>query len=102
MEQTLLLLREEYDLSLLKEKISQKIDERLSKHQREFFLREQLREIKHELGLEQDRKQMELDRFRKRFSELTLTKEAKERVIQELGRYEFMDDSSPESQIVHQ
>ena len=37
MEQTLLLLREEYDLSLLKEKISQKIDERLSKHQREFF-----------------------------------------------------------------
>ena len=32
MEQTLLLLREEYDLSLLKEKISQKIDERLSKH----------------------------------------------------------------------
>ena len=69
MEQTLLLLREEYDLSLLKEKISQKIDERLSKHQREFFLREQLREIKHELGLEQDRKQMELDRFREQFSE---------------------------------
>ena len=102
MEQTLLLLREEYDLSLLKEKISQKIDERLSKHQREFFLREQLREIKHELGLEQDRKQMELDRFRERFSELTLTDEAKERVVQELGRYEFMDDSSPESQIVHQ
>ena len=102
MEQTLLLLREEYDLSLLKEKISQKIDERLSRHQREFFLREQLKEIKHELGLEQDRKQMELERFRERFGKLTLTEEAQERVLQELGRYEFMDESSPESQIVHQ
>jgi ATP-dependent Lon protease len=102
MEQTLLLLREEYDLSLLKEKISQKIDERLSKHQREFFLREQLKEIKMELGLEQDRKQVELERFRERFELLEMTEEAEERVEQELRRYEFMDESSPESQIVHQ
>ncbi|HCP33441.1 MAG TPA: endopeptidase La, partial [Deltaproteobacteria bacterium] len=48
-ENTLLLLREEYDLSLLKEQISQKIDERVSKQQRDFFLREQLREIQQEL-----------------------------------------------------
>ncbi len=101
-EKTLLLLREEYDLSLLKEQINQKIDERVSKQQREFFLREQLKEIQTELGLEQDRKTLELHRFTKRFETLGLSREAKERVADEMQRYGMLDEHSPELQIIHQ
>ncbi|MGK5092091.1 endopeptidase La [Deltaproteobacteria bacterium TL4] len=102
MEQTLLLLREEYDLSLLKEKISQNIEERMSKHQREYFLKEQLSAIKLELGIEQDHKHLGLMRFRERFETLQLSNEAKEKVEQELERYEMLDEQSPEIQIIHQ
>ncbi|MDP7333023.1 MAG: endopeptidase La [SAR324 cluster bacterium] len=101
-ENTLLLLREEYDLSLLKEQISQKIDERVSKQQRDFFLREQLREIQQELGLEQDRKSLELKKFRERFDNLDLNEEAKKRVDEEMQRYAMLDEQSPELQVVHQ
>ncbi len=102
MEQTLLLLREEYDLSLLKEEISQKIDERVSKHQREFFLREQLREIQRELGLEQDRKTLELQRFAERLEAKSLPEEAESRVGEELRRYAMLEENSPELQTLHQ
>ncbi len=102
MEKTLVLLREEYDLSVLKERINQKIEEKLSKHQREFFLREQLKAIKLELGLEQDRKHLDLQRFKEQFSALKLTEEAKERVHLELERYEMLDEQSPEFYVIHQ
>ncbi len=102
MEKTLLLLREEYDLSVLKEQINQKIEDQISKHQREFFLREQLKAIKVELGMEQDRKQVDLIRFREKFSTLTLTEEAQTRVIQEMDRYETLDEHSPETHVVFQ
>ncbi|MGA1598526.1 MAG: endopeptidase La [bacterium] len=102
MERTLLLLREEYDLSLLKEQISQKIDERVSKHQREFFLREQLREIQRELGLEQDRKTLDLQRLQERLEGKALSDEAQQRMEDELRRYEMLEENSPELQIVHQ
>lgn len=102
MEKTLLLLREEYDLSLLKEQINQKIEEQVSKHQREFFLREQLKAIKVELGLEQDRKHLDLVRFKERFSRLKLSEEAQVRVMQEMERYETLDEQSPEVHVIFQ
>ena len=101
-ENTLLLLREEYDLTQLKEQISQKIDERVSRQQREFFLREQLREIQQELGLEQDQKSLELKRFQERIENLDLTDEAQLRVNDEMRRYGMLEEHSPELQVVHQ
>lgn len=102
MEKTLLLLREEYDLSLLKEQINEKIEEQVSKHQREFFLREQLKAIKMELGLEQNRKHADLLRFQERFSALELSSEAQARVRQEMERYEALDENSPEVHVIFQ
>jgi ATP-dependent Lon protease len=53
-EKVLLLLKKELELNKLQKKISKQIEERISKNQKEFFLREQLKEIKKELGLEKD------------------------------------------------
>jgi len=92
----LLLLKKEIEVSKLQVKISKQIEERLSKQQREFFLREQLKEIKKELGISKEGKEAELDRFKQRLEKLTLTEEAKQRIDEEMEKLAMMEPSSPE------
>ena len=65
-DKTLILLKKELDLSRLQSSINQKIEATISKTQREFFLREQLKTIKKELGLEKDDKTCDLEKFEER------------------------------------
>jgi ATP-dependent Lon protease len=65
-DKALMLLRKELDLSRLQSSISQKMEATISKSQREFFLREQLRTIKKELGLERDEKSVDAEKFEAR------------------------------------
>ncbi len=95
-EAALLLLKKEIDISRLKVELSKRIEERLSKQQREFFLREQLKEIKKELGLSKEDAQTEVDRFQARLGKLTLPPDAKERVDEELEKLKLLEPSSPE------
>ena len=67
--------------------INKWIEDRLSTQQRQFFLKEQLKEIKKELGLSKDDKESEEEKFRKRMEALTLTEEASERIEEELENY---------------
>ncbi|KIC75871.1 hypothetical protein DB41_GZ00350 [Neochlamydia sp. TUME1] len=50
-DRALLLLKKELDLSVLQNNINQKIESTISKSQKDFFLREQLKTIKKELGI---------------------------------------------------
>ncbi|MDP4184260.1 MAG: endopeptidase La [Bacteroidota bacterium] len=95
-EKLLILLREELEVARLQEKIQQEIEEKISKQQKEFFLREQLKVIKRELGLEKDDKQQEIERFESRIKELKLTDEASIVIRDELTKMNMMDSSSPE------
>jgi ATP-dependent Lon protease len=99
-EQVLILLKREIEISKLKTKISQRIEDRMSKQQREFFLNEQLKEIKKELGLSKEDAQTEVDRFQERIAALTLTDEARERIDEELGKLKLLEPSSPEFNVV--
>ena len=99
-EQVLILLKREIEISKLKTQISQRIEERMSKQQREFFLKEQLKEIKHELGLSKEGAEAEVDRFQKRIGALTLTEEARERIDEEMEKLKLLDPSSPEFNVV--
>ncbi len=65
-EKLLLLLKEEIELNKVQQDIQKQIEEKVSKHQREFFLREQLKVIKKELGLEKDDKSTEIENFEKK------------------------------------
>jgi ATP-dependent Lon protease len=76
-EQVLILLKREIEISKIKTQISQRIEERMSKQQREFFLNQQLKEIKEELGLSKGEAQTEVDAFQERIDRLTLTQEAR-------------------------
>ena len=92
----LLLLRREIDVSRIQLKIGQQIDEKITKNQREFFLREQLKAIKKELGIEKEGKESEVDRFTARLKQLKLTPEATERINEELDKLKLLEPVSPE------
>lgn len=95
-EQALILLKRELEISQLKAQISKRIEERLSKQQREFFLKQQLKEIKKELGLAKDDSESELDKFQKRLKNLTLTEESQERINEEMEKLKLLEPSSAE------
>lgn len=65
-DKALVLLKKELDLSKLQSSINQKIEATISKTQREFFLREQLKTIKKELGLEKDEKSPDFEKYEAR------------------------------------
>ncbi|NMA47003.1 MAG: endopeptidase La [Lentisphaerae bacterium] len=98
LEKVLFLMRKEVDLNELKEKITHQIEEKISKQQREFFLREQLKAIKQELGLEKDDKEEEMDRYRERLEAITphVSSEVVKRIEEELDKLNVLNNQSPE------
>jgi len=93
---TLLLIKKELDLSRLQADISKRIEDRISENQREFFLKEQLKEIRKELGLSKDDKTTELEKLKKRASRLKFSDEARERFNEEMDKVALLDLQSPE------
>lgn len=96
LESVLVLLKNELEISKLKAKISKRIEEQLSKQQREFFLKQQLKEIKKELGIEKDDTQTEIEKFQRRLKKLTLSEEAEERINEEIEKLKLLGPSSAE------
>ena len=96
MEKVLVLLKKELDVARLQSQIREKVDERMSEQQRRFFLREQLKEIQKELGLEKDDRTADVERFRERLTKLTLPAAAQKRVDDELQKLSILEVGSPE------
>jgi ATP-dependent Lon protease len=96
-EQVLVLLKKEMEISKLQVKINKQIEERLSTQQREFFLKQQLAEIKKELGLSKGDHETELEKFQKRLKLLNLpTEEVQTRIDEEMEKLRVLEPSSPE------
>ncbi|UCF36758.1 MAG: endopeptidase La [Acidobacteriota bacterium] len=100
-DKTLLLLQKELEVSKLQQKITKQIEEKMSKQQREFFLREQLKAIKQELGLEKEGKTAEIEKFLDRLRTLKLNDEARKAVEDELQKLQILEPSSPEYNVTH-
>jgi ATP-dependent Lon protease len=95
-DQVLVVLKKELEVSRLQTKISKQIEEKVSAQQREFFLKAQLKEIKKELGLEKEGKTTEIEKFQQRLKGLKLNAEAKKAVDDELEKLQLIEPSSPE------
>jgi ATP-dependent Lon protease len=80
----------------LQKKITENINEKVTKQQREFFLREQLKAIKKELGMEVDAKGQEYNKFKEQLDALVLRQEVKDKAYEELEKLGLMDTHSPE------
>jgi ATP-dependent Lon protease len=95
-DMVLVLLKKELEVSRLQSKISKSIEEKVSAQQREFFLREQLKAIKKELGLEKEGKTTELEKFAVRLKKLKLNSEAQRAVDEEMEKLSLIEPHSPE------
>lgn len=94
------LLKKELDLSQLQQKISSQVDEKVSKTQREFFLREQMNMIKKELGEDKSDGSDELvQKFQKRLEGKTIPKEADDIIKSELEKFAGLQKQSQEYQL---
>ena len=98
MEKVLMLLAKETELAQLKNKITDQINEQISDNQRKFFLHEQLKAIKEELGLETDEKSLELGKLQQAFAEKKdqMSAEAVETVQSEIDKLTVLDPSAAE------
>jgi len=92
----LIFLKKEQDLSDLQRKLSTEVDTRVNKIQREFFLKEQLKSIKKELGLEEDDKSRETKALREKLAKAQMPAHAKKVAEEELNRLLTIPEMSPE------
>lgn len=95
-DRSLQILRKELDLSTLQHDINKKIEAGISKHQREFHLREQLKTIKKELGIEKDDKSLEIEKFQKRLEKLKVPEDVKKTIDEEMKKLSALEPHSSE------
>jgi len=99
MEEVLIHIKREQELLRLQKKIQGQINEKIEKSQREYFLREELKVIKQELGMPTDAKSSEYLRFKEAIEKLPLEGDVKEQVEQELEKFSLMETRSSEFQV---
>jgi ATP-dependent Lon protease len=93
---TLSLLKKELDISRLQNSINQKIEGSISNTQREFFLREQLKTIKKELGLEKDEKTSDIEKFQQRLDERQVPEDVMVAIKEEMDKLSVLETQSAE------
>ncbi|HEY1405233.1 MAG TPA: LON peptidase substrate-binding domain-containing protein, partial [Spirochaetota bacterium] len=96
LERVLLLLQKELEVVALQKKIQLQINEKIDKQQRDFYLREQLKAIKQELGIEEDERTKEVNEMKKKVEELGLQGEVREKVLEEIEKMSGSDTNSAE------
>ena len=95
------LITRELSAAKLQDKIKLAVAEKIQKRQKDFFLREQLTEIKKELGLSADEKDLDVEKFRERMKKLTPPEHIKKRFDEELSKLSMLETSSPEYGLTH-
>ena len=95
LDKLLPLLGREKEVLTLSSKIQNDVATNISKTQRDFFLREQMRAIQHELG-DTDPNARELRELRERVEKTPLPEEAKKAALQEVSRMQQTPPAAPE------
>ena len=94
-----------YDLALeleilkIDEKIDEALQEDLEKNQRNFILHTKLDEIKKELG-EDNQHENDVALYLEKINELKASDKTKDKLLQELKKFDYINDASPESSII--
>ncbi|KAE8631869.1 hypothetical protein XENTR_v10001340 [Xenopus tropicalis] len=93
---SLSLLKKEYELSKLQQRLGREVEEKIKQTHRKYLLQEQLKIIKKELGLEKEDKDAIEEKFRERLKDLTVPKHVMEVIDEELGKLGLLDNHSSE------
>ncbi|MGE5645742.1 MAG: endopeptidase La [Acidobacteriota bacterium] len=92
-------LSSEYQVLELRNRINSQAQTEMSKQQREYFLRQQLRAIQQELG-EKDPQQAETDLLRERLEKIQLPEDVRKEAERELSRLERLPPGAPDYQVI--
>ncbi len=96
MEKVLVLIRKEQEVARLQSEINEEVNRKISNHQREFFLKEQLKVIQKELGISKDDRTAEIEQFQQRLAKLNVPEAAKRKIDDELQKFSILETGSPE------
>jgi ATP-dependent Lon protease len=95
LEKLTVFLNKELEILEIGSKIQSQVQTEMSKSQREYFLREQMKAIQSELG-EVDERTMEINEFREKMEEIGMPEEAKKEAERELDRLAKMPVAAAE------
>ena len=89
------------ELQILKldQKINVAVQKELETSQKEFVLRERIRELQKELG-ENDQQNQEATQYREKLSSLDIPNRTKQKIEKEIQKYELMNEMSPDMSFV--
>jgi ATP-dependent Lon protease len=91
------LLKKEIEILKAEKNIRKRVQSQVEKHQKDYYLTEQMRAIQRELGREDH--QLEINELRKKAKKAKLSPEAMEKVESEFKRLEQMQPTSPEASV---
>lgn len=93
------ILLQEIEITTLQNKIQSEAQEEMGRSQREYFLRQQLKAIKKELGEEEDI-ESDIKELRKKIKKAKMPKKVEEEALKQLRRLEMMHSESAEAAVI--
>lgn len=92
-----IILSSEIQIGMIRKDLTEKIQKKVDKNQREYILREQMNAIREELGENDVTSEAEL--FQEELQKLKAGKDVKEKIAREITRYKKLSSSSSESAV---
>ncbi|SJZ68284.1 endopeptidase La [Selenihalanaerobacter shriftii] len=99
LEELYKLLNKEIEVLKAEEKISSRVRSQVEKRQKEYYLKEQLKAIKKELGDDNDISN-EIDEYREKIEETELPEEVEEKALKEVDRLDKMPPMANEGVVI--
>ncbi|KAG6910263.1 ATP-dependent Lon protease pim1 [Tephrocybe rancida] len=99
LRKALLVLKKELINAQLQSKLSRDVDSKIAKRQREYYLMEQLKGIKKELGMESDGKDKLIEKFKERASTLKMPDVVRKVFDEELSKLASLEPAASEASV---
>ncbi len=92
-------LLNEVDISEAEKRINEKVKAQINKTQKDYYLKEQIKAIREEIG-EDNSKDEEIEEFKEKAENLEASDKIKEKLFKEINKLELLSQSSPESNVI--
>ncbi|EPT01682.1 hypothetical protein FOMPIDRAFT_1144642 [Fomitopsis schrenkii] len=99
LQKALLVLKKELINAQLQSKLARDVDNKIAKRQREYYLMEQLKGIKKELGMESDGKDKLIEKFKERAASLMMPEAVRKVFDEELNKLMHLEPSASEANV---
>lgn len=99
LRKALLVLKKELINAQLQSKLSRDVDNKIAKRQREYYLMEQLKGIKKELGMESDGKDKLIEKFKERAAALKMPEGVRKVFDEELNKLVHLEPAASEANV---